>query len=60
MITNLDKAITAFFLSLLALLATAGVSTDWASPDLVTSAGVVIAAIVNGAIVWAVPNREKK
>ena len=55
----MDKALAAFFYSLIALVSAFGVATDWATPDLINAGGVAIAAIVNGLIVWGVPNREK-
>lgn len=56
---TINKAIAAFLTSLVALVAVLGVSTDWATPDLIETVSVVIGAIVTAGMTWLIPNKPK-
>lgn len=56
---TINKAIAAFLTSLVALVAVLGVSTDWATPDLIETVSVVIGAVVTAGMTWLIPNKPK-
>ncbi len=53
------KAIAAFITSLLALLAVFGISTGWATPDMIEVAATVLGAVITAAVTYMVPNKPK-
>lgn len=53
------KAFAAFFTSLIALLAVFGVSTGWATPDMIEIAATVAGAVVTAVVTYLVPNKPK-
>lgn len=57
--STIAKAIAAFLTSLFALTAALGIATDWATPDLINTASVVLGAIATAFMTWLVPNKPK-
>lgn len=57
--TTAHKAFAAFFASLIALLGVLGVSTGWATPDLINIAATVAGALATALVTWWVPNKPK-
>lgn len=55
MITTFDKAIVALLGALLSIAAAFGLKVDWATPEVISSVGGVITAL----LVYLVPNRAK-
>lgn len=53
------KAFAAFFTSLIALLAVFGVSTGWATPDMIEIAATVAGAAATALVTYMVPNKPK-
>lgn len=54
-----DKAIAAFFTSLLALVSLFGVATDWATPTLIQAVAAVAGAVLTSIVTYMVPNKPK-
>jgi hypothetical protein len=53
------KAVAAFLTSLIALISLFGVSTGWASPNLIDSVSVVLGAVLTAVVTYMVPNQPK-
>lgn len=53
------KAVAAFLTSLIALIGLFGVSTGWASPNLIDSVSVVLGAVLTAVVTYMVPNQPK-
>lgn len=56
MITSFDKAIVALLGALLSIAAAFGLKVDWATPEVITSIGGVLTAL----LVYVVPNKAKQ
>jgi hypothetical protein len=57
--STIAKAITAFLMSFVALLAAMGYSSisGWATPGLLEAAGALIGALITGYMTWLIPNK---
>ncbi len=56
MITTFDKAIVALLGAVLSIAATFGLKVDWATPEVVSSIGGILTAL----LVYIVPNKAKQ
>jgi hypothetical protein len=56
----MHKAIAAFLMSLVTLLAAFGVdASGWATPNLIEAVSAVLGALATGFMTWLIPNKPK-
>ena len=53
------KAVAAFLTSLVAIVAMFGVSTDWATPNMIESVAAILGAVLSGVVTYMVPNKPR-
>ena len=57
---TMHKAIAAFLMSLVTLLAAFGVdASGWATPSLIEAVSAVLGALATGFMTWLIPNKPK-